>query len=265
MPWCPKCRNEYRIGTETCAECGCNLVDSLPEPEGIPVYFGEKEQMEKLAAFLSSNGRDDFKNIWNDTDQVFELYIAKEEEKLFKDLIAVFLKEEAGVKKKEEFPAKAKLYQDSALKAEDNRSSAYTLLFVGTVGMIAVLLCITGIIPLKVEGFSKYLVYGVMGALFILFIVMGVVSMKSSRIFAQKAAQENGLTQEIRKWCMENLTAQAIDQRCLGGDAQAEETKYFKRAEYLRQVINDTFLNLDEAYLEHFIDEIYPELFDEKQ
>lgn len=29
MPWCPNCRNEYRIGITTCAECKIALVDSL--------------------------------------------------------------------------------------------------------------------------------------------------------------------------------------------------------------------------------------------
>ena len=36
MPWCPKCKSEYREGFKTCGECGVALVDTLPseaEPE----------------------------------------------------------------------------------------------------------------------------------------------------------------------------------------------------------------------------------------
>jgi hypothetical protein len=32
MPWCPKCKSEYREGFETCTDCGANLVDRL-KPE----------------------------------------------------------------------------------------------------------------------------------------------------------------------------------------------------------------------------------------
>lgn len=31
MPWCPKCRNEYREGFESCSDCGGALVEELPE------------------------------------------------------------------------------------------------------------------------------------------------------------------------------------------------------------------------------------------
>ncbi|MBR6095067.1 MAG: hypothetical protein IKP92_08620 [Lachnospiraceae bacterium] len=33
MPWCPKCRNEYREGFTVCADCGVELVDVLGEEE----------------------------------------------------------------------------------------------------------------------------------------------------------------------------------------------------------------------------------------
>lgn len=34
MPWCPKCKTEYRPGFDTCADCHVPLVDELPaEPE----------------------------------------------------------------------------------------------------------------------------------------------------------------------------------------------------------------------------------------
>jgi len=32
MPWCPKCREEYREGFKICSDCGTELVDELPPP-----------------------------------------------------------------------------------------------------------------------------------------------------------------------------------------------------------------------------------------
>jgi len=31
MPWCPKCKTEYREGFRVCADCGSVLVDELTE------------------------------------------------------------------------------------------------------------------------------------------------------------------------------------------------------------------------------------------
>ena len=55
MPWCPKCRNEYREGIAVCAECGVELVDSLEECGKQAFIFGEKDKMERLQSFLAYN------------------------------------------------------------------------------------------------------------------------------------------------------------------------------------------------------------------
>ncbi len=57
MPWCPKCKNEYREGFRVCADCGCELVETLPE-EKHPLTFGTKEEMTRLAEFLEYSGID---------------------------------------------------------------------------------------------------------------------------------------------------------------------------------------------------------------
>ena len=43
-----------------------------------------------------------------------------------------------------------------------------------------------------------------------------------------------------------------------------EEQKYFVRAEKMRELINDKFMNLDEAFVEHFVDEYYQKLYEGK-
>lgn len=284
MPWCPKCKNEYVEGTKECADCGCALVETLIERKA--VIFGEKEQMEKLKEFLEYSKISDVAVKQNEEDDTYELFVREEDETQARKLVNVFLKEEA--KQKAEMEAqegadKAEadetqedlnrnvlkytgVYQDSAAKAEDNKSSAYTLLFVGGVGLVVIALCMFGVIDLNLNETSKYMVYGVMGALFILFIVMGVVSMRSYKIFAQKAQKEDNLTGEIRKWCLADLTAEKVDEQLSGEDkALADEMKYFKRTEILKKLISEKFLNLDEAYLEHFVDDIYPEIFEAEE
>ncbi len=54
MPWCPLCKTEYREGIEKCADCGCDLVDSLEEVRDLrPLAFIKDEALaDKLVKYL---------------------------------------------------------------------------------------------------------------------------------------------------------------------------------------------------------------------
>jgi uncharacterized membrane protein len=233
MPWCPKCKNEYRPGILQCAECKVPLVDSL---EDIPEK-GEKEAPEE--DFLDT--------------------VTVQEEVSFSE-------DEPEEQQEEDVPETNRryhAYQKSADKAEDNKSSAYTLFLVGGIGLIADVLVIMGVIPLYQDaGYTKYLVCGVMGAMFVLFLVFGGVSMRNSKILMGKAKTEDSLQSEITKWCNENLTAEMVDEGINQTDIP-DEQKYFSRAEKMKSLISDKFLNLDEDFLDHFVDDYYRKLFEE--
>lgn len=159
-------------------------------------------------------------------------------------------------------------YQSSEAKAEDNRSSAYTLLAVGGIGFIVVLLIFLNVIPIyRNAGITKYLVCGVMGAMFILFIVFGFVSMRDSRRLLVKAKSESTLRSEIARWCQENLEDAVIDAEILEeGETLAElteEEKYYRRTERMRAAIDDKFMNLDEAFVDDFVDGYYQEMYED--
>ncbi len=222
MPWCPKCKNEYREGILVCSECGIDLVESLDN---------EKEQEKEDIVAASEENTEDIEDVRNDEEPEIRYYHA---------------------------------YRDSADQAEDNRSSAYMLLVIGGIGFILVLLIFLGIIPLfQNEVTTKYMICGVMGAMFVLFIVFGFVSMKSSKILSVKAKTEDSLFSEMTKWCGENLSAAKVDEGLFDDETLSEEQKYFMRAEKMKALIGDKFMNLDEAFLEHFIDEYYQKIFDD--
>lgn len=159
-------------------------------------------------------------------------------------------------------------YQSSAAKAENNRSSAYTLLGVGGIGFIADVLIFCNVIPLyQRAGISRYLVCGVMGAMFVLFIVFGFVSLRDSRRLLVKAKSESSLTAELVRWCEANLDAAAIDSLLVSTEETMEELsdeeKYYRRTEKIRALIEDKFMNLDEAFVEAFVDDYYQELYED--
>lgn len=160
------------------------------------------------------------------------------------------------------------VYQSNTKKAEENRSSAYMLMIIGGIGLVIVILFLLGVINIALFASNKYMVCGGMGFLFAVFFVMGVVSLKSSKTFEQRAKEENNLTMEMKKWCEENMTAAVIDEIYsadkdeLAAGEDSEEVKYFKRTERMREMINHQFVNLDEGFLDAFIDEYYPTIFD---
>lgn len=159
-------------------------------------------------------------------------------------------------------------YRSSAAKAEDNRSSAYTLLAVGGIGFVAVILIFFNVIPLyRNAGISRYLVCGVMGVMFVLFIVFGFVSMRDSRLLLVKAKSESSLVTEITRWCAENLQADDIDALLFSEEEVSEELsdeeKYYRRTEKMKALIEDKFMNLDEAFVEDFVDGYYQELYED--
>lgn len=322
MPWCPKCKNEYREGIKICADCGCELVESEQLTNMTPLIFGEEEEMLSLKKFLEYNKLKQVVLRFDEKESVYEILVSEEDIKKANAMAKVFLEQEAerkevqkqgkvqnqpemeqgkearkqkGMQQGEEVEnqqekqqgiaaqkqkemrevqeeteektqggkqgamqeqeiMEAALYKNSSERAEDNRSSAWILLGVGTVGIVVMVLGILGIVPLRIG--NPYMFYGVMSAVFFLFIVMGAISMKNARIFAKKAESENSLQDTLISWCRGNLDAAGIDAEIGIAEGDAEELLYFKRYEKIKEKLNHQFMNLDQAFLDHFIDEI---------
>lgn len=243
MPWCPKCKNEYYEGVKICADCGCELVDSLEEYE--------KAEKEAKIAELQKMLKEAEGELAEIEENLSE--IAPEEEKEES--------EEAG-KKKSVIPSRG-VYRNFEEKADDNKSSAYTLLGVGGLGAVGVILCLAGVLDAPMSGTMKAIMLLVMGTIFVLFIVMGVISLKNAGDYAKRAASENEMTKELEKWYAENITAEKVDRELFTEEEAdfSEEQKYFKRSERMKEFISEHFMNLDEGYLNRFVDEHYQEVF----
>lgn len=233
MAWCPNCKNEYVEGITICADCGAQLVESLEETQERSDWIladesaVDSEGAEDISEYVSSLGEEE---------------VSDDEDKRTWN----------------------GLYRNSAQKAEENRTSAYTLLIVGVVGLTATLLILAGVIPLyRNAAMTRYLVCGVMGALFLLFIVFGIVSMKTFRVLSVKAKSEDSLVEELTKWCEENLDVKLIDDGLFDGQEAGEEQKYFMRTDKIKQLIQNQFVNLEEGFLDHFVDEYYQNIFKE--
>ena len=105
----------------------------------------------------------------------------------------------------------------------------------------------------------------VMGVLFLIFIVMGILSFQSYRRLAQKAVSENSLKEELIRYCEENMEAAQIDGAALTADEEEEELRYFRRTEQMKQQILEQFPEVEEGYLDNFVDEIYQRIFENRK
>lgn len=294
MAWCPKCKNEYREGIKVCAECGCELVEENELYSMTPLVFGEEQQMLSLKDFLEYNKIANVEIRYDESDSVYEILVRDKDMQRAQKISKVFMEQQAIEKLQEsqeygpdeeyvgpntgdfEFEPdeeasetetqtmeSTRPYVNSEEQAEENRSSAWTLLIVGGVGMLVMILGILGIIPLKLG--NPYMFYGVMSAVFILFLVMGAVSFKNAKLFAKKAESDNSLKDSLLKWCKENLTAETVDGQIEGAAEMAEEVLYFKRYEIIKKMMNHQFMNLDQGFLDKLIDDVvYDMVFESK-
>ena len=233
MPWCPKCETEYREGIRTCSDCGSALVDEL----------------------ITSKNNEDFIN-----EPTFLSSVESEVNDMTEEEAIAFLEEskKEALERRKQLAEGPGLYIESSKKAQDFKSGGLSLLFVGGLGFICILLILLGIIPLHMNIFSKYLITGVMGTMFLLFIVMGFLSVKSYKKFEIKASEEDSLTKNLTSWVKENLQKDIIDADL---EESSEELLYFLRTEKMKEMIMHNFMNLDAAFLESFIDDIYPAIF----
>lgn len=266
MGWCPECKSEYVEGITECVDCGCTLVEELPDENQEADYKSED--------FIAAEEEDEALIFDEDTlvREIMEDAILGEniaEGEASEEELRQRIREVAAKKLADQMRSQpAGFYRNHDERAEEHRSSAFTLLFVGGAGMIAVVLFFLDVFPIHVTPFSKYMISGVMGVLFILFFAMGLMSMKKSRVLAQKAGKENNLTREIKNWCQENIKAEELDRQLFSEEEEAdlsEEIKYFKRTDKIRQMLEKQFINLEEGYLERLIDEIYPDYFENEE
>lgn len=151
-------------------------------------------------------------------------------------------------------------YKDSQSSADENRSSGWVLLIVGLIGIVAVILGMAGVIPIKMG--NPYLFYGVMCAIFALFLVMGFVSFANAKKFDSKAKGEKNLKESLIKWASKNLSAEMIDKEIDNAESETNEILYFKRSKIITDKLNAQFINLDPLFLENLVDnDLYDEIF----
>ena len=243
MSWCPKCKCEYREGITECADCKMELVEQLP-PEQENSY-SEEAQMQQMEQWVL------------DDAEVLDLEGGNESE--------VDISTQIANAKLVAAADPVRVYQDKKSTAEDFKSSAYTLVIVGVLGIIALVLLELGVFPFSLAAPGKYITYSVMSAMFIIFIVMGISSFKSFKKYEKEAETEDDLTDRVKLWAKENITKEKLVMQAALPEQMPEEVKYFKYFELLKKAISEEFSDLNTSYLESLCEELYSHIFEEEK
>ena len=267
MAWCPKCKTEYRDGFTVCADCGSKLVDEseLKKAEKQQAIKAAMAQMmdeevadEAVMAEEEAEGASVRVELGQDVGSMMgNSEISAEEATKMQEAMAQLQAAQMARKMNNG----SSRYEDSAERASDNRSSAWMLLIIGVIGIIVMILGVAGVLPLNMS--RNFLFYGVMTVFFIIFIISGVVSMKNAKFFEKKAESENSLRDTLVEWCRQNLHAEEIDRQIGATQNTPVEMLYFRRFEFIKFRLNHQFVNLDQGFLDKFIDDyVYDEIFE---
>lgn len=237
MPFCPKCKYEFVDGIKKCNECGCDLVDSLDDITN--------ESDEEIM---------DNENIINaelEDSNLGETYESLE------DGNVPFDKED----EESRFRSSAKTYQKLSDKYEDVKSSAYTLILVGGVGLFVMILQWINVIKFPISSQTKWLFNSVLGGMFIIFLAAGIVSFMHAKKVKIEADIEDELINKINQFAKENITKEIIDKEIPQDDSV--EILFFNRAEVIKNILMHEFEDADEALIDELIENIYQSIYEE--
>ena len=153
----------------------------------------------------------------------------------------------------------AGVYESQAEKANEFSSTGYTFTIVGIGMFIFTLLNLVGVISLF-QG--NYMTIGILFALSIAGIAVGIGAFKRSKNAKAMVADEEKQTDAINEWLEKHayiMTDRGLD----GSDGTPEEILYLKRTDAMKKALETCFGKLNEDYVDSLLDEFYNKHFGE--
>jgi len=256
MPWCPSCKLEYVAGVKVCPDCKEALVDSLEEAEVVDLTEEEFQQEFEDTMYKMADDTDSAEEYLEKNPIVLEMIQTLRSKGLTEDEIKEIMK---GIQ--ERAVNAAGTYNLVSDKYNEHKSGALVLVLCGLIGIVVILLSALGIINLPLRGYTLYLSYGVMGALFLIFLISGLMSFKTVKKLAPLVKEEE---ENIAK-LVEFLKAKKAE-GAFSFDTEGmtmEEANLFK-SNLAVQTCERTFSNLAPGFSFYVTDRYYSEIFGEE-
>ena len=142
-------------------------------------------------------------------------------------------------------------------KYENEKSSAFSLLFIGIAGLIFIVLNLVGV--LNILGKGRMLFTITMTGMFIIFLIVGLLSLKRMKKLKKSIDIENSLSDEIKSFLLAEIKPEIIDDSL--DDDLTDEEKYLYRLDIIMNITKERFASDDELLIEHLIEETYDTIF----
>ena len=283
MAWCPKCKNEYVEGILTCADCGIELVDELPEEvdPNAPAHICDVDSEEigtKLVTYLNYGGIQTAGLVPKESEDgtpFFQLLVANFEkdatEELFSrvgsveeaknkdisELIPDIEKEMESLEKEEadkmfsELRSEASsVYVKKKEKYNDLKFSGFSFIAMGVLGIAFMAANALGYI----NYFNTFSMI-VMGVVFAIFLIIGITSLARANKLKAIVSEEDKVTEDVNAWIEENITDDYLDQ--LYDESLSDEDNYFNVHNKLCEKLYAEFSYLSPEFIDQLMDERY--------
>ncbi len=150
-------------------------------------------------------------------------------------------------------------YVTKESKYKDTRSSAFSFILIGLLGLIFMIFNFIGTFSILKSYQENIIIYTLMSILFISFIIISIYYyLKSIKLKPDVIAEEN-TTNEILSGTL--LTSSSIDSNI--DNSLSDELKYFERVSYIKKYMINSYPDLRDDYIEYISDKLYDNIFDE--
>lgn len=285
MPFCPKCRTQYREGFSLCSDCKIPLVDELTddyEIDGLEGLNNPNAQENEANDTVNESSENEGEGrvvretveikIWDETpgsktdinienlnyDMFEKDKDAAPKQKLDAEEVANinnYIKKEMVRRSK---PSKEYVSNDE--KSKELKSTGIMLIVVGVLSCTFIVLFVLDVLPFKFRGGFSWVIYGLLFAFFASFIYFGINSLLKYRDIMKYVRMEKEENSEFEEWFKKNITQSTVDSGLPLTDE--DQSNYFMRFERIKYMISKEFPDLNDDYIEMYIDKIYGDMFE---
>ena len=149
-----------------------------------------------------------------------------------------------------------KKYVSAASRYEDYRSSGFTFLILGSLGMVFALLNFLDVISLFGSTFSCVVLFVMFG----IFLALGIFSFVKAGQLKAGADAENKTVEEAKRWMEQNFTKDMLNTVTSDDseeEIQSEELLYMDRLDQLVARLLAAFPSLNDSLAEQLVDEFF--------
>lgn len=228
MAWCPKCRFEYVDGIKVCPDCKEALVESLDDTNDVLEARMQNYNREKE---VSEYYEDDL-----DEETKAELY------ERYKNFI-----DNPNYKSKKD-------------QLDENKSGAWVLLICGIAGLVVLLLNQLSIITIPLRGFSLTLMNAVMGSLFFVFVVTGIMAIVKAKKLVPLVKEEEENINKIIAFIKEKKDSSEFS---IDKNSEEYEALYLELSDKVVKAVNEAFPDLEPGFAFYVVDRYAGDILDE--